>query len=452
MSAAFVFLIVVIFALEQPLLLPVVFFISISIWVIARTELKISDVQIAGAAIFSAIVLPSLSSLPGLPSIRFEELLFLLIFPLLILKKEPTKKDSLYNAFILSLIAFAIAIIFSTLYGKYVLGVPVAGRDYFELLKIFKFFIVIVAFSRFNLKYHDIYKLLYVIVFSFLVSSIIGLLQYYSILGFEQITAPLYFPQRLFDVHNRMMGTFLNPNTYGTALTLGVVVTSVLVFYEKNVTRKVSLTFVILFFSFVIALTQSRTAIIVLVLALILVIGLNIYNRRFSWKQISLILAGIGITVFLFIGLLSDEVISRISTLSNISEDRSWQMRLFAWYLNLSIFYESIVFGWGPAKMIHTTIVDNEYILVLRRYGVVGFVIYLFLYLIPLYRAFLFRVKKGISGYMGQIILVSVIVILVGNLTNPLFHEIQFVDNWMILLGIFFAMKPDTYNIYGKNE
>jgi len=53
---------------------------------------------------------------------------------------------------------------------------------------------------------------------------------------------------------------------------------------------------------------------------------------------------------------------------------------------------------------------------------------------------------------MAEIILVSVVVFLVANITNPLFHEIQFMDYWMILLGIFFAMKPHNYRSNEKNE
>lgn len=452
MSAVFALLVVAIFVIQQPLLLPVVLVISISVWVVARTELKISDVQILSAAIFSAIVLPPLSSLPGLPSIRFEELLFLLVFPLLILKRETVKKDRLYNYFVIAVLSFGGAILFSTFYGRYILGVPVTGRDFFELLKVFKLLIVVVAISRFNLKENDIYKLLYIIVFSFFFSSFIGLMQFYGVLGFERITAPYYFAERIYDIHNRMMGTFFNPNTYGTALTLGTIVAAVLVFYEDKIHRKVLLTLIVLLLSFTIALTQSRTAIIVLLLGLLLIIGLNSFGNRFSLKQIAFLFAGLVVTVLLFIGILSEEIITRFSALTDISEDASWQMRLFAWYLNLTIFSESILFGWGPAKMIHTTIVDSEYILVLRRYGIIGFTIYFFIYLIPFYRAILFQSKEGIKGAMGEIILVSVVVFLVANITNPLFHEIQFMDYWMILLGIFFAMKPHNYRSNEKNE
>lgn len=452
MTAVLLFLLAIIFWLQEPLLLLVLLFLSIALWFLAGSELQVKDIHIAGFVLFTAIVLPPLSALPGLPNIRLEELLFFLLFPLLILRRNSAGEDKIYKYFINAVILFGFAILLSIFYGRYMLGVPVSTSDYFELLKIFKLLVVVVAISRFNLKREDIYKLLYVVVCSFLISTIFGLLQFYGIFGFERITAPYYFPERIYDVHNRMMGTFHNPNTYGTVLTLGTVVTAVLVFYEKKTPRKLFLSLLVLLFSFTIALTQSRTAIVVLVLALLMIFGLNTFKNRFTLNKIALISAGLLVTVLLFIGLLSDEIIARFSTLSDVSEDASWQMRLFAWYLNLTIFYDSMIFGWGPAKMIHTSIVDNEYILVLRRYGIIGFSIYLFIYLIPLYRSYLFQAKEGIAGAMGQIILVSLVVFLIANITNPLFHEIQFIDYWMIMLGIFFAMKPDAYDIYRKNE
>lgn len=445
-TAMLLLLVLLVFILQKPLLLIVLMFFSVAAWFASRTEFQIKDFHIAGAVLFSSIVLPPLSALPGLPDIRVEELLFFLLFPLLILRRESKGKDRLYNYFIYAVIAFGFAIIVSLMHGRYVLGVPVTGSDYFELLKVFKLLIVVAAISRFNLNKEDIYKLLYVVVFSFFISSIIGLMQFYGILGFERITGPYYFAERIYDVHNRMMGTFFNPNTYGTALTLGAVVASVLVFYEKEVYRKVFLTFLVILFSFTLALTQSRTAIIVLLIALIIVFGLNTFRNRLTFKQVAILLTGFLLISVLFIGLLSDEIILRFATLSDITEDTSWQMRLLAWYLNLTIFYESIIFGWGPAKAIHTTIVDSEYILVLRRYGIFGFTFYILIYLIPLYRSIIFQAKDGITGVIGQIVLVSLIVFLIANITNPLFHEIQFIDYWMIILGIFFAIKPDYLN------
>lgn len=445
-TAALLLLVIFVFILQKPMLLLVLLFLSAAVWFAARTEFHIRDVYIIGTVLFSSIVLPPLSALPGLPDIRVEELLFFLLFPLLILQRESKGKNRLYNYFIYAVIAFGFAIVVSLLHGRYVLGVPLTGSDYFELLKAFKLLIVVAAISRFNLNTEDIYKLLYVVVFSFFISSVIGLMQFYGILGLERITGPYYFAERIYDVHNRMMGTFFNPNTYGTALTLGVIVASVLVFYEKVVFRKVFLSFLVILLSFTLALTQSRTAIIVLLIALIIVFGLNTFKSRLTFKQVAILLTGFLVVSVLFIGLLSDEIITRFATLSDIAEDASWQMRLLAWYLNLTIFYESIIFGWGPAKAIHTTIVDSEYILVLRRYGIFGFTFYILIYLIPLYRSLIFQAKQGITGVIGQIVLVSLIVFLIANITNPLFHEIQFIDYWMIILGIFFAYKPDYLN------
>jgi O-antigen ligase len=46
--------------------------------------------------------------------------------------------------------------------------------------------------------------------------------------------------------------------------------------------------------------------------------------------------------------------------------------RFDMWGDAMDLFSRSPVFGWGPAKTSHPTVVDGEYFLLLRRYGVVG--------------------------------------------------------------------------------
>jgi O-antigen ligase len=40
-------------------------------------------------------------------------------------------------------------------------------------------------------------------------------------------------------------------------------------------------------------------------------------------------------------------------------------------------FLESPYFGWGPAKSIHSTIIDSEFVLILQRYGTIGILVFL---------------------------------------------------------------------------
>ena len=43
------------------------------------------------------------------------------------------------------------------------------------------------------------------------------------------------------------------------------------------------------------------------------------------------------------------------------------------WSEAFELFLKSPYIGWGPAKEIHSTIVDNEHLFLLRRYGVIGY-------------------------------------------------------------------------------
>lgn len=445
-SALVLLLLSSVFVIQKPILLLVLLFVSFVLLYSLKIEFQYKDVHIVGFVLFASILLPPISALPGLPNIRIEELFFLLVFPLLILRKRHKKHDLYVTFFFYALIAFSISILISIYYGKFVLGVPTSLNDHFELLKVIKLFIVVFALSRFNLSNKNIYNLLYVIVFSFLLSAIIGLMQIYGILGFDQITAPFYAAERIYDVHNRMMGTFFNPNTYGTALTLGSVVSLGLLFYEKKPGRRFFLIATVILFAFCIALTQSRTAVIVVIFAIIVITLLNFINKQFSVKYLIIILGLTTVVLLGIAGLLADQILIRFMALGDISEDMSWKMRLIAWYLNLTLFSESIMFGWGPAKLIHTTIVDSEYILILRRYGLIGFSFYILLYFIPLVRSFIMQRMTGIKELMGQIIFASTLIFLIANITNPLFHEIQFMNLWALMIGIFFAIPMNNHH------
>ena len=452
-SALVLLLLLSVFIIQKPILLILLLFIGSLSWYSLTIDFQYKDVHLVAFLLFSSILLPPVTSLPGLPDIRIEELFFFLFLPLLLFRNNKnTIRDRLSIYFLYALIAFGSAVFISTYYGKFMLGVPVSLSDHFELLKIFKLFIVVFVTSRLKLSHRDIYRLLYVVVFSFLLSAIIGLMQFYGVLGFDQITAPFYAAERIYDVHNRMMGTFYNPNTYGTALTLGAVTTMGLLYHEKKAFRRLFLSSAVILFAFCIALTQSRTAVIVVIFAFIIITLLNFIKKQFTIKQFFVIVAITTVVLLGIIGLLADQVLTRFMALGDIAEDMSWKMRLLAWYLNLTIFSESIFFGWGPAKMIHTTIVDSEYILVLRRYGLIGFSFYILLYFIPLLRSFKMQKLTGIRELAGQIIFVSTLVFLIANITNPLFHEIQFIDLWALLLGIFFAISLNSDHNLQREE
>src|SRR5690606_11453934 len=69
---------------------------------------------------------------------------------------------------------------------------------------------------------------------------------------------------------------------------------------------------------------------------------------------------------------LPESALHRFAQLGNLSEATSWQKRLMMWEEAFALWLESPVFGWGPAKETMPTYVDNEWLLMLRRYGILG--------------------------------------------------------------------------------
>ena len=54
-------------------------------------------------------------------------------------------------------------------------------------------------------------------------------------------------------------------------------------------------------------------------------------------------------------------------------ENTSMLIRYLRWKEAFELFLKSPILGWGPAKSIHTTIVDGEHFMLLRRYGLLGY-------------------------------------------------------------------------------
>ncbi len=52
--------------------------------------------------------------------------------------------------------------------------------------------------------------------------------------------------------------------------------------------------------------------------------------------------------------------------------NESLNVRFENMYLGYERFLESPYFGWGPAKSIHDTNIDSEYVLIMQRYGSIG--------------------------------------------------------------------------------
>lgn len=410
------------------------------------TDFEIRYPDLAIITCFAAFLLPSINISDSIPVIRPGFALSLFVFPLILLNKRETINEST-KSFLKLYLLFLGYQVFSILHGKFSQGVQIGYKDFVEIIRVGSYLIIILLFSNVKPTENKFRKFLWAINILFLNSALIGLFQYYGILSLDSITAPLYSSARLWHVNTRMFGTFVNPNTYGTFISIGITLAVSLLFFEKKKSLKAGAFVIFLILFWTLVLTESRTALITLFAGLfVFVFVYNIWTKGDVIASIKSLTAFIIVFAALF-AVMSSALIDRFSTILNIMEDVSWQMRLFAWYINIKLFLQSWVFGYGPAFHQYTPTVDSDYILILRRYGVVGFISYLTLYIHPIRLAFRNLKGSSIYTYFKIFMISSFVIVLIGNITNSLFHEMQFMNFWAVMIGILYSINSNISSI-----
>lgn len=427
--------------LDIPILYAGIIFTSLLFFYLILTQFKLYDFHLLVTLIFLAILFPSVEISPSFPRIRIEEIIFYAFFPILIitrLSKSKLEKDGLQ---FLKLYSFFLGLtIISTIYGKVFLQVPVGFRDLVEIITLGKYLVAFIGIYLMNFSDSEIKKILWIVLIAVLISGVFGLLQFFGIFGIDSYTAPLYLLERVHIVNQRLTGTYKNPNTYSVILVIAHLITTTLLFFEKEKLKKFTLVLSALFLLICLLFTGSRTMIAAygLITIILLLILFSSKNLRFS--SIMLIVFFLSITFFIGFSILSEDILTRLESGVDVLGDESFGMRIIIWFLNLKLFLVSPVFGWGPAKDFFTTVVDNEFILILRRYGILGFLSYLMIYLFPLYKSFKsLNHKKEELKIISIIFFTSILTLLITCLTNSILHNIQTMDFWIIMLALFFT-------------
>ena len=339
-----------------------------------------------------AILFPYIR-LPGeTPDVRLEFVIAIVAWGLLFLGHLATgfpirlRRCPVYKWFGL----FGFSIVLSMAYAAWFKGQLLIGRDFWELVKVFLYFLLFALvmnqkISLVDLRYY--YKLALLI---FVVSSCVGFLQYIDFLGINERVSPYYAPTQMRGllVHGRITGTMPNPNEFGAlmVLALSIALSGILFFQERKLQFLCWGTLPV--FGLALVLTLSRSALVSLFLAWATILFLFFQARRFKVLEglkyklrrlLTVVLLGCFLGA-LMLQIMPEKAFYRYGQLVEFTKATSWQKRVAMWKENFAIWLESPWLGWGPGKAIMGTIVDNEWLLLLRRYGVVGLVIFLCLF------------------------------------------------------------------------
>lgn len=333
---------------------------------------------LASFLILAALCFPAIQISSTLPTVHALDV----FFPLLCYFVFKLKPSGFRPYFVLLPILFSCFVLFTIVVQHH----ASSTSDYFEVYKWIKYAVALLFFCHVDF---TIVKKFILWIFALLV--FINTIHFFSLFHINELIQSYYnggIHIQFFGKNSegapavkRLVGTMGNPNI--NALLFGVF--SIYFFPIVFKWKKVILFFVSLLFMF---LCQSRTSLLVLAAMILLV--MFFFTRIWTKKQWLLILIGIALTFFLS-WMFATSFFQYTSYNNSLLDGSalysgSARGRFETWNLLGHQIMEQPLFGHGPYKnyfyvnAIHS---ENEYILMLWRYGIIGFLFYLSIYLLP---------------------------------------------------------------------
>lgn len=359
-------------------------------------------------------------------SIRIDDFLVFASFPLLFFLKKSVSSSRVSIRFLLVMVS----LIFSTFFGYMILGVPLSIRDFNELVRLSKPLLLLIIIHYCDKEFLKIHLIKFfqfgtIIIFAF------AFLEFFNVLGFRKVLSVLYSSENyLFDGNYRILLTSANPNVAAAIVFYFILYQLTSFILNRN---KMIPFFLMMVLLLVLLMTSSRT----ILLAFVLVFALGMLRLLKTQKLLSIV-------VFVSVGVFTVFLVQYFSYLSIGFEtfasgsNGSMLIRYQNWKEAMLLFKESPVFGWGPAKAIHETVVDGEHFLLLRRFGVIGYS--LILLLLSSGVSLFFKSKKVLLDTIDQKIVYisfySIFGIFVLMVTNNFFSSYQLMLLYVLILSI----------------
>jgi len=334
-----------------------------------------------------------------------------------------------------------------------------AINDLFEIYDVLKYVVVFLVFKE--IYQPKIKQLTFDIAFILLI--IINIFHYQNILGFNEHIMPLYCGEN--SIHlltfgynsigepatRRMLGLIGNPNNNAILF---------MIFLIQYLPKKGWKTKEMLFFymaALAVAACQSRTGFIIFAFIFIL----NFFIIRWKWWKTTMHISILSLLLLLFFNFESvatyfhlDFLIQKkdksdyIASLFNQEafQSHSWTQRLEIWEDLLKESAQKPIIGHGPQKNhfydAHLY-AENEYVLMVWRYGLIGLLVYLLIYLIPI-KNMLQLARGNLEAKNGVFI---ILIFMIASLTNvPLSHTILS-PLFFMMMGIYYACHHEQTDL-----
>lgn len=422
-----------------------------------ETTTKKTDQSLYSKIFFFAFILALLFVPPfNLPGISFKFQIIDFFFPLMVSWIIWKKRDVFKLAYVRNLILFVGVIIVSILFNSK----KNSFNDFFEVYDILKYIAVFIVFKE--IYQPKIKRIAFDIAFILLL--LFNLLHYHDIFGFNEVIMPYFCGDH--SIHlltfgynsigepatKRMLGVIGNPNNNAILFII------FFIFYlpKKGWTTKE----MIFFYLSVIAVSacQSRTGII----AFAVIFIFNFILIKWKWWKIALHSTFVTLFLVLFFNLSAFSSYLQLDFLTQKKQKKdyimslfneegfqgtSWQKRVEIWKNLLGESVHKPIFGHGPQKnhfYEQKLYSENEYVLVIWRYGLVGIIVFLFIYLIPIRNI----LKNARGDIEAKNILMLILLFMISSLTNVPLSNTTLAPLFFLLMGSYYAQYKTETDLY----
>ena len=371
------------------------------------------------------VILISVFFGPNIHDRRYIGIFIIMFFFLINLNNITFKKDKVACSLFIYII-FTIIIDLINLF--------IYSNGLVDIIKIFIYnFIPIIAYFSgilLNKKINK-YNFSKIIIFIFSLIILVGILQVFFS-NFRELSLKLYANYEKYSYnfsvkeYGRAIGSIGNPNSYGILVSIMLLFLINDLVTNRNRIKSSFFKIVLIFPSvFVLLLTQSRTAIISFLISMIYLIFKSINSKKIFKSIIIIILMLIPFLFFIYIiGLGSNRFTS--TGFANLGGRVPIWINTFNFYFKNNL--NKIFLGYGQIFIESTkSITDNYYLLTMYRYGIVGLILYINVFL-KLYNS-----KR--DEYYKSLIKAIIILILISDFTGAISGSITLVIFIFLLFG-----------------
>jgi len=441
-------------------------------WNNGVTRINSNKLLLIIVIMLSAMLLPSFEIRPSLPRVRLDDVLIFGAFAVNLLLRLPSFRSDydielanqdaqsrglrvVTKVFLLLLASIIVSNAFAMLFLKMSFGI----RDLMEGVTLAKYYLVITLALSLNLQEDEfnVLRKAFLVGFGFIL--LLSWSQFLNLANVNAWLTPFFAQSHLDNLVNanppRVLGTFDNPNVMGIVSVLMMTLFVTWFYFRRNNRLSAAILFVATGLTIKLTfMTISRTALLATATVLTF---LSIWATfKFQWKKDILVKIGVLLVLTLMIFFTSPrDFVSRMNEATNLENSTSAQGHFMRAGNAFEFIQQSPILGWGTAKSNMTTLVDDEYALVTRRYGVVGLVFYLWFFLRPAKAA----LQRGRSYYnynasepgigedktmLSIAFVAATLAILVYNITAGTFYNLQLMTLVAVFMGLIYRTEGES--------